>query len=105
MRFSDRLTKSLSRTEVFVTVAQLSPYAIYDRAPPDGAPVRDIDPFSLDYFANPFPYQEQLRDAGPLVWLSQYNVAAVARYEQVREVLSDWQTYSSARGVGMEDFE
>ncbi|MDB5584955.1 MAG: cytochrome [Bradyrhizobium sp.] len=88
-----------------MTATQLSPFAIYDRAPPAGAPVLDIDPFSLDYFADPFPYQERLRDAGPYVWLSRYNIGAVARYEHVREVLVDWQTYSSARGVGMEDFE
>jgi cytochrome P450 len=88
-----------------VTAAHLSPYAIYDRAPPEGAPVLDVDPFCSDYFADPFPYQERLRDAGPFVWLSRYNIGAVARYEHVREVLVDWQTYSSARGVGMEDFE
>lgn len=88
-----------------MTAAQLSPFAIYDRAPPEGAVVLDIDPFSLDYFADPFPHQAQLRDAGPYVWLSRYNVGAVSRYENVREVLLDWQTYSSARGVGMEDFE
>lgn len=85
--------------------AQLSPYCIYDRAPPEKVPVLDLDPFSLDYFADPFPCQERLRDAGPFVWLSTYNIGAVARYENVREVLLDWQTYSSARGVGMEDFE
>ena len=65
----------------------------------------DVDPFSLEYMADPFPFQAQLRDAGPFVWLSRHNIGAVARYENVREVLLDWQTYSSARGVGMKDFE
>lgn len=88
-----------------MTAVQLSPYAIYDRKPPEGATVLDVDPFSLEYFADPFPDQARLRDAGPFVWLSRYNIGAVARYEHVREVLLDWQTYSSARGVGMEDFE
>lgn len=82
-----------------------SRYAIYDRSPPRGAPVVDFDPFSTDYFDNPFPFLARLRDAGPMVWLSQYCIGAVARYENVREVLLDWKTFSSARGVGMEDFE
>jgi 4-methoxybenzoate monooxygenase (O-demethylating) len=82
-----------------------SPYAIYDRPPPQGAPIIDFDPFSTAYFDGPLPFQEELRDAGPFVWLSQYSIGAVARYDSVREVLLDWKTFSSARGVGMEDFE
>jgi cytochrome P450 len=85
--------------------ASVSPYAIYDREPPEGAARLDVDPFSIDYFRDPFPGQAALRDAGPFVWLDQYNIGAVARYEFVREVLLDWRTFSSARGVGMEDFE
>ena len=73
--------------------------------PPPGAPAVDADPFSLDFFADPYPTHALLRDAGPFVWLSRYGIGAVARYQQVREVLTDWQTFSSARGVGMADFE
>lgn len=83
----------------------VSPYAIYDRKPPEDAARLDLDPFSIDYFRDPFPGQAALRDAGPFVWLNRYNIGAVARYEFVREVLLDWRTFSSARGVGMEDFE
>jgi cytochrome P450 len=82
-----------------------SPYAIYDRAPPAGAPVLDIDPFSIPFLDDPFPGQALLRDAGPYIWLSRYNIGAVARHEHVQAVLRDWRTFSSARGVGMEDFE
>lgn len=46
-----------------------------------------------------------MRDAGPYLWLSRYCIGGVARYDQVREALSDWRRFSSARGVGMEDFE
>jgi cytochrome P450 len=84
--------------------AARSPYAIYDSEPPAGVPVLDVDPFSIDFFADPFPVHEQLREAGPFVWLSRYNIGAVARYEHVRDALTDWKTFSSARGVGMEDF-
>ena len=53
---------------------------------------------------DPYPHHEIIREAGPLVWLSKYAIAASARYEQVRQALLDWETFSSARGVGMADF-
>lgn len=82
-----------------------SEYALYDRPRPVGAPVLDLDPFSIVFMEDPLPGYTALLNAGPYVWLSQYDIGAVARYEQVRAVLRDWKTFSSARGVGMEDFE
>jgi cytochrome P450 len=73
-------------------------------AQPARIPSFDIDPFSTAYFDDPYPVQEQLREAGPVVWLSRYDICAVARYEQVRTTLLDWRTFSSARGVGLGDF-
>ncbi len=67
-------------------------------------PVLDIDPFSAAFFEDPFPIHAALRDAGPVVRLSRYDVLAVARYAEVQAVLTDWQTFSSARGVGLSDF-
>jgi hypothetical protein len=63
-----------------------------------------VDPFSVDFFANPYPSHSALRDAGPVVWLPSYNIAAAARYEEVRHALNDYKTFSSARGVGLADF-
>lgn len=83
----------------------LSPHALYDTLPPPGVPVLDIDPFSAAFFDNPYPAHDIMREAGPFVWLARYNIGAVARYADVREVLTDWKRFSSARGVGMEDFE
>jgi cytochrome P450 len=60
-------------------------------------PVSGLDPFSEAYLADPHPAQEALREAGPVVRLTQYNVWAVARYQEVYDVLNDWRTYSSAR--------
>ena len=40
-------------------------------------PVFDLDPFSAEYFADPYPAQEALRDAGPVVRLARYNIWAV----------------------------
>jgi len=85
--------------------ATRSPYAIYDGDAPGGVPALDIDPFETGYFDDPYPAQHAMREAGPFFWLSRYGIGAVARHASVQAVLSDWQTYCSARGVGMEDFE
>jgi len=68
-------------------------------------PSTDLDPFSMQFFRDPYPAHALLRDSGPVVWLSTYAVAACARFAEARQVLSDWRVFSSARGVGMADFE
>jgi cytochrome P450 len=45
-----------------------------------------------------------LRDAGPVVYLTRYDVYAFARYEQVHAALVDWQEFQSAAGVGLSNF-
>jgi 4-methoxybenzoate monooxygenase (O-demethylating) len=67
-------------------------------------PVSDIDPFSAEFFENPFPAYEDLRDAGAVVRLARYDVWAAARYAEVRSMLKDWQTFCSGRGAGLTDF-
>ena len=67
-------------------------------------PRLDFDPFSIEFFSDPFPTHEKLREAGPVVYLDKWNVYGVARYEQVHAVLNDPQTFCSSRGVGLSDF-
>jgi 4-methoxybenzoate monooxygenase (O-demethylating) len=81
-----------------------SEFALYDDVAPPGLPHLDIDPFSREFFRDPYPFHEAIREAGPVVWLSRYSIAASARFEPVRQALIDWETFSSARGVGMADF-
>jgi 4-methoxybenzoate monooxygenase (O-demethylating) len=64
----------------------------------------DIDPFSRAYLSDPYPFHEQLREAGPVVYISQYDVFAVSRFTEVREVLEDWRTFCSSGGVGLTNF-
>ena len=52
-------------------------------------PVSGLDPFSEAYLADPHPVQEALREAGPVVRLTRYDVWAVARYQEVYDVLND----------------
>src|SRR5437773_1453283 len=67
-------------------------------------PRLDVDPFSLDFFEDPFPSHERLREAGPLVRLDKWGVFGVARYAEVHAVLNDPVTFCSSRGVGLSDF-
>jgi cytochrome P450 len=71
---------------------------------PGRAPVSEVDPFSLEFFEDPHRIHEVLREAGPVVWLSKWNVFAVARYAEVYAVLHDPATFCSSRGVGLSDF-
>jgi 4-methoxybenzoate monooxygenase (O-demethylating) len=68
------------------------------------APVSEVDPFCREFFEDPFPALQELRDAGPVVRLTRYDVCAVARYDEVHAVLNDWQTFCSSRGAGLTDF-
>lgn len=72
---------------------------------PAAIPHLDVDPFALDFLANPFPAHEALREAGPVVYLDKWNVYGVARYAEVHAVLNDPLTFCSSRGVGLSDFK
>src|SRR5436853_6984476 len=67
-------------------------------------PHLDVDPFSMDFFADPYPTHELLREAGPVVYLDKWNVYGVARYAEVHAVLNDPATFCSSRGVGLSAF-
>ncbi len=67
-------------------------------------PVSTVDPFSHAFLRNPYPHHESLREAGPVVWLEQYGIWTMARHQEVRDALTDWQTYCSSAGVGLSDF-
>jgi cytochrome P450 len=67
-------------------------------------PVTTIDPFSHAFLSDPYPRHEAMREAGPVVWLEHYGIWAMARHQEVRDALTDWQTYCSGAGVGLSDF-
>src|ERR1700761_7333795 len=67
-------------------------------------PVFSVDPFSRAFLENPYPHHEAMREAGPVVWLEHYGIWAMARHQEVRDALTDWQTYCSGAGVGLSDF-
>jgi cytochrome P450 len=67
-------------------------------------PVSTIDPFSHMFLRDPYPHHEAMREAGPVVWLAHYGIWAMARHQEVRDALTDWQTYCSSAGAGLSDF-
>jgi len=60
-------------------------------------PGLDVDPFSIEFFDDPYPTHALLRDAGPLVYLDKWSVYGVARYAEVHAVLNDPATFCSSR--------
>ncbi len=67
-------------------------------------PATSVDPFSHEFLDNPYPHHEAMREAGPVVWLEHYGIWAMARHQEVRDAMTDWQTYCSGAGVGLSDF-
>jgi len=44
--------------------------------------VSKVDPFSSQFLTNPYPFHEELRETGPVVWLDRYDIWAMARHER-----------------------
>lgn len=61
------------------------------------------DPFDVAAISDPYPFLDRLREAGPVSYLEATGSYAVTGYEQVYEVLTDFETYSSAGGLGPRD--
>jgi cytochrome P450 len=69
-----------------------------------GLPVLDDDPFDPGVLVEPYAFHRRMRDAGPVVFLERYGVYAMARHAEVAHAMTDWETFSSAAGVGLADF-
>ncbi|MFI0355991.1 cytochrome P450 [Actinomadura sp. 9N407] len=67
-------------------------------------PSIDTDPFGHEALEDPAELHAALRDAGPVAYLSRYDVFALARYEEVHAALTGWQDFQSAAGVGLSNF-
>jgi cytochrome P450 len=67
------------------------------------APESDYDPYTDAALLNPWPGYRELRDAGPAVWLSKYEMFALTRHASVGDALRDWSTFASSYGVMMND--
>ena len=64
-------------------------------------PSSDLDPFSDEFLADPFPSLTEVRALGPVVFLERYGVFMVANHAEVQAVLRDHHRFSSAAGTGL----
>jgi cytochrome P450 len=60
------------------------------------------DPYDFGIDADPHPIWKRMRDEAPLYRNDKYEFWALSRYDDVAEGLTDWRTYSSARGTVLE---
>jgi cytochrome P450 len=67
------------------------------------APSSDYDPYADEALLDPWLGYKRLRDAGPAVWLTRYQMFALTRYDAVRRALLDWECFPSGNGVMMND--
>src|SRR5262245_7879858 len=66
-------------------------------------PVVGFDPFSADFFDDPYDTYRALRDRAPVYHDTRYGFWALSRFDDVLTAHRDWQTFSSAHGVTLHD--
>ncbi|MGI5350356.1 cytochrome P450 [Streptomyces sp. CA-250714] len=64
-------------------------------------PESDVALFSTESLLDPYPHYATLRGLGPAVYLTEYDMYGLFRYEHVRPALVDWERFSSAEGIAM----
>ena len=74
-----------------------------DFEPARGAVPSSVDLFDDETLTNPYPVYQELRDAGPVLWLEKYDVYMFPRYDEVKQALGGWENFSSAGGVTLND--
>src|SRR6478672_498095 len=60
-----------------------------------------FDPFSEEYFNNPFDIYRRMREDAPLYYDEKEDFYALTRHEDVAGALKDFETYSSSRGCDL----
>jgi len=60
-----------------------------------------FDPFSEEYFNNPFDIYRRMREEAPLYYDERGDFYALTRHEDVAAAFKDFETYSSARGCDL----
>ncbi|HET6952723.1 MAG TPA: hypothetical protein VFI47_20245, partial [Acidimicrobiales bacterium] len=57
-----------------------------------------FDMYDREIYADPYPMFERMRNEAPLYFNAEYDFWAVSRHEDVARVLSERDTFSSAKG-------
>ena len=60
------------------------------------------DPYDVAIDLDPYPVWKRLRDEAPLYYNAKHDFYAISRFDDVDAAITDWETYSSARGTLLE---
>lgn len=64
-------------------------------------PESDLDLFSREHVADPFPALAELRDRSAAIYMSKHDFWLLTRYDDIRAATADWKIFSSAQGVAL----
>lgn len=67
------------------------------------APQSDINLYADGQLLDPWAGYDQLREQGGAVWLTRLGMYVLTRYADVKGALANWETFSSGRGVMLND--
>jgi cytochrome P450 len=59
----------------------------------------EFDPFSEEFFNDPYEIYRRLRDEAPVYYSERYGFYALSRFADVLAAHRDWQAFSSAHGI------
>ena len=65
----------------------------------------EFNPLSADFFADPYPTYRRLRGEAPVYFSERYGFYALSRYADVLRASRDWQTFSSAHGLRLDQLQ
>jgi cytochrome P450 len=61
-----------------------------------------FDPFSEEFFNDPYPIYRRMRERAPVYYNEQYDFYALTRHADVAAAFKDFESFSSSRGVDLE---
>ena len=64
-------------------------------------PETDHDPYTIPTLLNPFPGYAEMREMGPVVKLTKYDMYALTRHAEIKQVMTDDDNFPSGHGVMM----
>jgi cytochrome P450 len=64
--------------------------------------VIEFDPLSNDFFDDPYDTYRRLRDEAPCYYNDRYGFWALSRYDDVVAASRDWQTFTSTKGITLD---
>jgi cytochrome P450 len=68
---------------------------------PNGVPVYPANIYTPAAIVDPYPHYRQMREQGPVVWLSRHRLYALPRFAECKAVLRDDKTFLSGKGVAL----